>query len=83
MRLNEPELRPKLRPTHDQRIVRRDNQRGAGTSVEPVMPCEFPRNGLSSAQRGLRCYPGNFGTDVQGSHRLPPPRISRFAAATA
>jgi hypothetical protein len=36
MRLNEPELRPKLRPMHDQRIVRRDNQRGAGTSVEPI-----------------------------------------------
>ena len=38
MRLNEPELRPKLRPTHDQTIVQRDSRPGAGTSVEPAPP---------------------------------------------
>lgn len=41
MTLNEPELRPKLRPTHDQHIVQRDSRCGVSTSVEPVTP---PRN---------------------------------------
>jgi hypothetical protein len=35
MGLNEPELRPELRPLHDQHFVRRGNRREAGANIEP------------------------------------------------